>query len=60
MVHHSEIIAIMPEFSEDIRINDVSKVPYIINQGRVEAEKHVAYLKKMMGTNTFTTDKETP
>jgi len=48
MVHHSEIIAIMPEFSEDIKINDVSKVPYIINQGRIEAEKHIGYLRKMI------------
>jgi hypothetical protein len=38
----------MPEFSEAIKINDVSKVPYIIEQGRVEAEKHIDYLKKML------------
>lgn len=48
MVHHSEIIAIMPEFSEDIRIDDVTKVPYIIEQGRIEAEKHIGYLRKLI------------
>jgi len=51
LAHHSEIIAIMPEFSEAIKINDVSKVPYIIKQGRIEAEKHVQYLKKMLSSN---------
>jgi len=58
LVHHSEIIAIMPEFSEDIKINDVSKVPYIINQGRVEAEKHIDYLKKMLDPQKPSNSKE--
>jgi NTE family protein len=49
-VHHSEIITIMPEFSEEIRINDVDKVPYIIDQGRKETEKHIAYLRKMLAS----------
>jgi len=50
LAHHSEIILMMPEFSGNIKINDVSKVPYIINQGRVEAEKHVDYIKNILNT----------
>jgi len=50
--YHSEIIAVMPEFSEDIKINDVSKVPYIINQGKIETEKHIDYLKTMLAAKT--------
>ena len=48
MEHHSEIIAIIPEFEEDIKINDVSKVPFIIEQGEREAEKHIEYLKRLL------------
>lgn len=58
MAYHSEIIAIMPEFSEKISIDDVSKVPYIINQGKVEAEKHIGYLKSMLAVKLPENNKE--
>jgi NTE family protein len=50
--HHSEIIAIIPEFEKDIKINDVSKVPFIIEQGNKEAQKHIGYLKQMLSSPT--------
>jgi len=46
--HHSEIIPIIPDLPKGIKINDVSKVPFIIAQGKAEAEKHIGYLKKML------------
>jgi NTE family protein len=52
LAHHSEIIAIIPEFKEDIKISDVSKMPTIIEQGRKEMLKHVTYLKKMLASPT--------
>jgi len=58
MAHHSEIIAIIAEFSEDIKINDVSKMPYLINQGKVEAEKHIDDLNKMLGSKKMMNGKE--
>jgi len=48
LAYHSEIIAIVPEFKEKIRCNDVSKVPFIVDQGRREAEKHIHYLKQAL------------
>ena len=48
LAYHSEIVAIMPEFEETIRVNDVSKVPDIIEQGRIETEKHIEYLKQSL------------
>jgi len=52
LAYHSEIIAIILEFKEDIKINDVSKVPFIIDQGKKEAQKHINYLKQMLSTQT--------
>jgi hypothetical protein len=33
LARHSEIIAIIPEFREPIKINDVNKIPFLVEQG---------------------------
>jgi NTE family protein len=48
LAHHSEIITIIPEFKDSIKVNDVHKVPYIINEGEKEAEKQIKYIKKIL------------
>jgi NTE family protein len=48
LVHHSEIIGLMPEFTEEVKISDVDKVPMIVEQGRLEAQKHIDYLKQVL------------
>jgi NTE family protein len=48
LAYHSEIIAIVPEFKDTIKVNDVSKVPFIVEQGRRETEKHIQYLKQSL------------
>jgi len=52
LAYHSEIIAIVPEFKEKIRVNDVSKVPFIVEQGRQETEMHIHYLKQVLATKS--------
>lgn len=47
LAYHSEIITIVPEFNREIGLNDVGIVPFIIEQGRMEAFKHVNYLKRL-------------
>jgi len=51
LAHHSEIITIIPEIKENIKVNDVNKVPYIIEQGEIEAKKHIDYLKRLLNIN---------
>lgn len=48
LAHHSEIVMIIPEFLEGIKVNDVSKIPFIIQQGESEARKQIAYLKELL------------
>ncbi len=51
LAYHSEIIAIVPEFKEGIKIGDVHSVPIIIEQGRAETIKHLPYLKNMLANH---------
>ncbi|HEY3475642.1 MAG TPA: patatin-like phospholipase family protein [Anaerolineales bacterium] len=48
LAHHSEIVMIIPEFLEGIRVNEVSKIPFIIQQGENEARKQIAYIKELL------------
>jgi len=52
LAYHSEIITIIPEFKGSIKVNDVDKVPYVIEQGEIEAQKHIAYLKRLLNPAT--------
>jgi NTE family protein len=52
LAYHSEIITIVPEFKEEIKINAVESVPFIIDQGRKETLKHLAYIQKMLAAST--------
>jgi NTE family protein len=46
--HHSEIIAIVPEFNRRIGLFATSQIPYVIEEGERTAEKHVAYIKRLL------------
>ena len=50
LAYHSEIIAIVPHFGREIKLNDVYNVPFIIEQGRNETLKHIAHLKRAMAS----------
>jgi NTE family protein len=48
LTHHAEIILMVPEFEENIKINDVGKFPMIIRKGEQEARKNIGYLKRLL------------
>lgn len=48
VAHHSEVIAILPEFKQRIRLFDTEKVPYIIEEGEAAALAQVDYLRKLL------------
>jgi len=52
LAYHSEIIAIVPEFKDNIKISDVEDVPFIIEQGKRETLKHLAYLRQMLASES--------
>lgn len=49
LAHHSELIYIVPEISEDIHMFDTHRVPEIIAAGEAEGRKHLPYLKDLLG-----------
>jgi NTE family protein len=48
LAHHSEIIPILPEFKEHIKLFDVDKLPYVIEEGERAAEQELPYIHKLL------------
>lgn len=49
VAHHSEVIAILPEFKQRIRLFDTEKIPYIIEEGERAAQAQLGYLRNLLG-----------
>lgn len=49
LAHHSEIIPILPEFKERIKLFDTDKLPYVIEEGERAAEGQLRYIKQLLG-----------
>jgi NTE family protein len=48
IAHHSEVLAIIPEFTQRIRLFDTAKIPYIVDEGERAANEQVAYLRQLL------------
>jgi NTE family protein len=48
LAHHAEIIPIIPQFSQRIRLFDTEKIPYIIEEGERAAEAQIPYLDRLL------------
>lgn len=52
VAHHAEVITIIPEFEERIRLFDTAKVPYIIEAGAEAARAQIDYLRRLLSADT--------
>lgn len=50
LAHHSEIIPILPEFKERIKLFDSDKLPYVIDEGERAAEQELPYIRKLLNS----------
>jgi NTE family protein len=48
LAHHAEVILIVPEFRERIRLFDTDKIPYIIEEGERAAEAQIPYIQRLL------------
>lgn len=48
LAHHAEIIPIIPEFTQRIRLFDTEKIPYIIEEGERAAQAQIPYLTRLL------------
>ena len=55
LAHHAEIIPIIPEFKQRIRLFDTEKIPYIIEEGERAAEAQMPYLAKLLQSQEAST-----
>jgi NTE family protein len=51
--HHSEVIAIIPEFRQRVRLFDTEKVPYIIEEGERAAQEQLPYLRELLAADAL-------
>lgn len=48
MAHHSEVIAVIPQFSQRIRLFDTAKIPLLIDEGDAAMGEQVPYLRRLL------------
>jgi NTE family protein len=48
IAHHSEVLVIIPEFKQRIRLFDTAKIPYIVAEGERAAEEQMDYLRQLL------------
>ena len=48
LAHHSEVIAVIPRFTQRIRLFDTEKMPYIIDEGERAMSEQVPYLRRLL------------
>lgn len=51
VAHHSEMIMILPEFKQRIRLFDTAKVPYIVDQGEQATLQQLPYLRELLAAD---------
>jgi NTE family protein len=52
VAHHAEVITIIPEFTQRIRLFDSDKVPYIIEAGADAAREQIGYLRRLLAEDS--------
>lgn len=48
LAHHSEIIPILPEFKQPIKLFDTDKIPHVIEEGERAAERQLQFIKGLL------------
>lgn len=48
LVHHSEIIPILPDFKHRISLFDTDKIPYVIEEGERATEQELGYIQELL------------
>lgn len=52
--HHSEVIPILPGFQgERVNIFDASRIPFVIEEGRREAQAHIPYMRRLLAEGSW-------
>lgn len=48
LAHHSEVLLMVPDFEQRVRLFDTDKIPYVIEVGAREMKKQLPYLQQLL------------
>ena len=48
LAHHGEVIPVIPQFGERIRLFETEKMPYVIEQGALAMREQLPYLRRLL------------
>lgn len=60
LAHHSEVIAVIPQFSQRIRLFDTGKVPLLIDEGEAAMREQLPYLRRLLAATPQTPPRPVP
>ncbi len=50
LAHHTEVIAVIPQFSQRIRLFDTAKIPLLIDEGDAAMRDQLPYLRRLLAS----------
>lgn len=50
LVHHAEVIPVIPDFGQPVGLRDTHLIPHLVRQGALAAEREVPYLRRLLAT----------
>lgn len=54
LAHHGEVIPIIPQFSQRIRLFDTGKIPLLIDEGEAAMREQLPYLRRVLASSAVT------
>jgi NTE family protein len=48
LAHHSEVIPVIPRFTQRVGLFETSKIPYVVAEGERAMEEQIPYLKRLL------------
>jgi NTE family protein len=60
LAHHGEVIPVIPQFSQRIRLFDTAKLPLIINEGEAAMRAQLPYLRRLIDEGVHTGTRPVP
>jgi NTE family protein len=58
LAHHAEIIPIIPEFDQPVRLFDTHKFPYVIQRGEQAMQAQLPYLERLLSERKAVSSKD--
>lgn len=47
-VHHAEIVAVIPDFGQQVGLRDTHLIPHLVQQGEAATEREMPYLRRLL------------